>query len=62
MQSTKSEQTKVIDFELETVSTASLSNREKLELEYLRGRDPMREFFALVSTLVSLSLSLMITV
>lgn len=28
---------------------SSLTNKERLEYDYLRKRDPMREFFALVS-------------
>lgn len=40
--------------EAETASTTSasgaLSQRERIEYEYLRKRDPLREFFALVSS------------
>jgi len=44
---------RMMDFSIDTDSTLSMSSpltqKERMEYEYLRKRDPMQEFFALVS-------------
>jgi hypothetical protein len=33
-----------------TMGSSNLSQKERMEYDYLKKRDPMKEFFALVST------------